>query len=407
MENLIGWLFLLMIFFFTLVWTKKFPDTKNFLLIAFLLRSLFFISDQYGLVNLPDSGQDTKKFDLLAIEFSSNYGLMVVFDFLEQDSYLISRFISIFYTIFLPSEFISRSLSVALGTVSVYLVYQLCLLLWDHRSATRAAWVMAIFPSLILYSSLALREVYIVFFLLLGLISILKFVRKKTITLFFKIMTYFFILMLFHGPMVLGGYVFLFYLFLSLVKKQLIKANSLKINISSFFFIIISAISLILFLTNQFSIPYIGGLNALFNLDTAIPKVNNYITGTASYSSWLIINDNLEFFPKSIIKIFYFLYSPFIWDIKSIYQMMGLVDGMLYVILTIYLFRNWRTIWANPITRIFIFILIAYLIIYGISIGNFGTGIRHRSKFVVILIVLVAPKIQKFIFSTKKKLYKK
>ena len=82
--------------------------------------------------------------------------------------------------------------------------------------------------------------------------------------------------------------------------------------------------------------------------------------------------------------------------------MMGLVDGMLYVILTIYLFRNWRTIWANPITRIFIFIFIAYLIIYGISIGNFGTGIRHRSKFVVILIVLVAPKIQKFIFSILK-----
>ena len=407
MENLIGWFFLLMIFFFTLVWTKKFPDTKNFLLIAFLLRSLFLISDQYGLVNLPDSGQDTKKFDLLAIEFSSNYGLMVVFDFLEQDSYLISRFISIFYTIFLPSEFMSRSLSVALGTASVYLVYQLCLLLWDHRSATRAAWVMAIFPSLILYSSLALREVYIVFFLLLGLISILKFVRKKTITLFFKIMTYFFILMLFHGPMVLGGFIFLFYLFLSLVKKQLIMANSLKVNISSFFFIIVSAISLILYLTNQFSIPYIGHFHALLNLDLVIPKINNYLIGAASYPSWLVINNNLEFFPKSIIKIFYFLYSPFIWDVKSIYQMIGLVDGVTYFILTLYVVRNWHIIWENPITRIFIFILIAYLIIYGISIGNFGTGIRHRSKFVVILIVLAAPKIHKLIFSYKKKPYKK
>ena len=164
MENLIGWIFLLIIFFFTFAWTKKFPHSKNFLIIAFLLRSLLVIFDQYDLVNLPDSGQDTKKFHRLAIEFSSNYGLMVVFDFLERDSFLISKFISIFYTIFLPSEFMSRSLSVALGTASVYLVYQLCLLLWDHRSATRAAWFMTIFPSLILYSSLALREVYIIFF---------------------------------------------------------------------------------------------------------------------------------------------------------------------------------------------------------------------------------------------------
>ena len=407
MENLIGWLFLLIIFFFTFAWTKKIPHTKFFLITALLLRSLLLIFDQYDLVNLPDSGQDTKKFDRLAIEFSSNYGLMVVFDFLKGDSYLISRFISIFYTIFLPSEFMSRSLSVALGTASVYLVYQLCLLLWDHRSATRAAWVMAIFPSLILYSSLALREVYIVFFLLTGLIGIVKFLRNKTITLFLQIILSFFTLMFFHGPMILGVFIFLSYLLLSLVKKQLIKVDSLKIDIFSLFFIVASTTIVILFLTNLISIPYIGGFHALFNLDLLISKSNSAIIGNASYPSWLIINNNYEYFPKSIVKIFYFLYSPFIWDIKSIYQIIGLVDGMLYAILTIYLFRNWRTIWANPITRIFILIFIAYVIVYGLSVGNFGTGIRHRSKFVVILIILVAPKIQKFIFSTKKKLYKK
>ena len=42
-------------------------------------------------------------------------------------------------------------------------------------------------------------------------------------------------------------------------------------------------------------------------------------------------------------------------------------------------------------------LFIIYLIIYGIGTGNFGTGIRHRSKFVVILIVLAAPKIHKFL----------
>jgi 4-amino-4-deoxy-L-arabinose transferase-like glycosyltransferase len=403
----LGYVFLLLILFVILLKFKKYPQVKKLLLVAFMLRAIMVIIDQSDLITLPDGEGDTLLFTLKAIEFSRTEGVLVVKNFLNHDSLLISRIISIFYTVFGESTMMAQNISVGLGTASVYLVYQLCLLLWDHRSATKAAWVMAFFPSLILYSSLALREVYIVFFLLLGLISILKFVRKKTITLFFKIMTYFFILMLFHGPMVLGGFVFLFYLLLSLVKKQLIKANSLKINISYFFYIIISTISLILFLTNQFSIPYVGGFHALLNLDLLISKVNDYVIGAASYPSWLVVNNNLEFFPKSIIKIFYFLYSPFIWDIKSIYQMLGLIDGVTYFILTLYVVRNWHIIWENPITRIFIFILIAYLIIYGISIGNFGTGIRHRSKLVVILIVLAAPKIHKLIFSFKKKLYKK
>ena len=68
--------------------------------------------------------------------------------------------------------------------------------------------------------------------------------------------------------------------------------------------------------------------------------------------------------------------------------------------------KNWNAIWSNSVTRIFVLILVAYLIVYGIGVGNFGTGIRHRSKFIVIFVILAAPKIQKFIFSFKKKLYK-
>jgi len=51
--------------------------------------------------------------------------------------------------------------------------------------------------------------------------------------------------------------------------------------------------------------------------------------------------------------------------------------------------------------------LIVYVTIHGLGVGNFGTAIRHKSKFVVILIVLAAPKIHKFILSTQKKTYKK
>ena len=40
----------------------------------------------------------------------------------------------------------------------------------------------------------------------------------------------------------------------------------------------------------------------------------------------------------------------------------------------------------------------------GAGTGNFGTGIRHRTKFVIALLLLAAPLIPKLIISKKKKI---
>ena len=196
MEDLLGWFFLLMIFIFIFVWTIKYRYLRNLLLIAFLLRATCALFDYYDLIILPDSRNDASNFELKAIEFSKNYGLLIIFDLFKYSSAdpIISKIISIFYTIFGHSKLMAQSISVALGTASVYLVYYLCLMIWDYRSAKKAAWATALFPTLILYSSLILREVYIVFFLLVGLIGIVKFIKKKNITSLLQILASFFIL---------------------------------------------------------------------------------------------------------------------------------------------------------------------------------------------------------------------
>jgi hypothetical protein len=407
MQDLLGWVFLLIVFVVILILPKKHSHIKNILLVAFILRAIVVVFDQYELIRLPDGYADASKFETLAREFSRNQGLSVLFDFFIPDSFLISRIISIFYTIFGENKMMAQSISVLLGVGSVYLVYKLCLNLWDYCSAQKAAWVTALFPILILYSSITLRETYIIFFLLIGLNSIAKFMKDHSFISLLQVLFSFYVLTFFHGPAAIGGFVFLTYLLLNLIKKQLILLYNFKINILSFFLIIIYLIPLILFANNYIQLPYIGGIKTLFNLDKFIPKINNYINDTASYPEWFIITNNLEFYSKGIIKIFYFVYSPFIWDIESYHHLLGLFDGILYIILTIYVIKNWQAIWENPITRLFILLFIVYIIIYGISIGNFGAATRHRSKFVVILIVLAAPKLHKFIFSTKNKIYKK
>lgn len=407
MEQTIGWIFLLTIFYFLILWTKKISYLKDLILVAFLLRALCVLINEYEIIILPDSQSDARTFELIARNFSSNYGLTIVLDFFKNDSLLISRFISIFYTIFGESKMMAQCISVIFGTLSVYLVYYLSNELWDHHSAIKAAWVTALFPNLILYSSLTLRETYIVFFLLIGLIGILRFMQKNSVNSFLQAGTGFYFLIFFHGPAAVGGFIFLSYVILSLLKKQINNLYNYRLNLSSFFFLIISLIPLTLFLTNNYKIPYIGGIQTLFEIEDSLNRINNFMIDSASYPSWLAINNIYELSIKTIFKIFYFLFSPFIWDIKIPYHLIGLFDGTLYIILTIYVIKNWHSIWQNPITRIFLLIFISYIVIYGLGVGNFGTAIRHRSKFVVMLIILAAPKIKRFIFSTHKKLYNK
>jgi hypothetical protein len=403
MELLIGWIFLSIIFFFIFVWIKKYPETKNFLLVAFLLRAICVVLDNYEIITLPGSNADDDTFERKARAFSNNYGILVLIDFFKLDSFLVSRIISLFYTIFGESKMMAKTISLSLGTASVYLVYVLSNILWDRRAAKKAAWVAVFFPTLILYSSLTLREVYIVFFLLLGLISIANYMRHEKVLSLIKTLIIFYILIFLHGGASIGVFVFLLYVVIRSLKKQFAGLINFKIIISHFLISLIAIIPIILFATENLSIPY---LTTIYDIDSIFKKANiaiERLDANTAYPDWLIINNIYEFFPKLLVKTIYFLYSPFAWQIKSFSQIIGFIDGTLYLILTIYLIKNIKGIWANPIARLLFIIFLTYIVIHGLGVGNFGTAIRHRSKFVVILIVLAAPVLHKFIFNSQKK----
>ena len=211
---------------------------------------------------------------------------------------------------------------------------------------------------------------------------------------------------LFHGPVIMGAFVLLFILILDVIKKQLIQIYNMRINFKSILIILALLFPIILYLNSYYSIPYIGNFTELKDINHLLLKANVGLRDDASYPSFLIINNYFELIPKIILKMIYFLYSPFIWDVHQVNHIIGLLDGLVYFILTILLFKNWRAIWTNPVSRIFLLIFICYLIVYSFGLGNFGTVIRHRSKFAIILIILAAPKILKLIFKKTENNYK-
>ena len=422
-EHLLGWISILLIFFFVLIFAKKNSHIKKILLIAFFIRATMIILEQYGILILPDGNSidsDATRFELIARLWSSGtmfpfggaqeeypqLGLSVLLDFFKSDSLLISRVISIFYTIFGESIMMAKSISLALALSSIYISYLLCLEIYGEKSAIITAFIVALFPTHILYSVITLREMYVVFFLIISLSGIVKFIKKKSFSAFLQIFIGFYITSLFHGPVVIGFFIFLIYLIIEMSYKEILELKKLKVNIFPILIIILFFIPIILFTNNYIAIPYIGNYEILTDFDYLFYKANIGFHGSAVYPSWLSINNIYELFPKLIIKVIYFLYSPFIWDIKQFSHIVGLFDGILYIVLTIFLICNINSIWTNPLTRILLLIFISYLIIYGLGVGNFGTAIRHRSKFLIILIILASPKIHKLIILFKKKIYK-
>lgn len=412
-QDLLGWFALAIIISGTLLFSKKYPHTKNFLLIALFLRSVCVIFDHY-FMPLPDSLGDAFAFEKKAYFYSEEYGLNIFTVSIFQDSsYFISKFISIFYTLLERSSLMAKMLSVAFGTGSVLLIYNLTLIIWDRKIAIKAGWIAAIFPSFILYSSLILREIYVVFFLTYALIGCMNFLSKGNLISLVQVIFGFLVAGLFHGPIFVGLFVFLFFVSLRAIKENNFFIRFKKKNIYYIFLIPLFLFPVISFFLGNYTIPKLGNFKdfsikengkiisttfekrIIWKINKATRASNDNPLG-ASFPKWTMPNDSKEIVFLVPIRMLYFLYSPFPWDIKKTIHIIGLIDALFYVYITYCIIRNKKKLFNNHQTIILIAILFSYVFIYSFGVGNFGTGIRHRIKFIGILIVLAGQKIPKF-----------
>ena len=126
--------------------------------------------------------------------------------------------------------------------------------------------------------------------------------------------------------------------------------------------------------------------------------------GGASFPIWTVAENPIELIYKIPIRAIYFIFAPFPWDISEVKHIFGLIDGLLFIYLSFLILKNIKFIWNNFTLRVIFLILIAYIVVFAVGVGNFGTGIRHRSKFVFMFILLARPFIVEFKIFTKEKL---
>jgi hypothetical protein len=304
-----------------------------------------------------------------------------------------------------------QSISVFLGVSAVFLTWRIGRIIWGPREGRRAAWVVALFPTMILYSALPLREPFVVFFLLAALLWITRWVVEggvKTAFLAFLLLGFG---VFFHGSLFVVAFTFFLVITGRLLMQWSTSLLSGRLYLPAFFGLIVVGGIIAFWAISGTQIDKLGTISDLFDLDRWIRySQQKYYAdghgiqiGNAVYPSWTqpqVVIDLVWVVP---LKVAYLLFAPFPWDVRALRHLIGIADGLMYTMLFLICVRSWKTIWQNPQARVILIIIVPFLVAFAIGTSNFGTGLRHRAKALAVLALLASPWLSRISLRSKRK----
>ena len=399
--DLVGSLSLIFVALITFCFSRYYKSLATILYVALSVRLVTIFLGNFLLI-LPDSWGDATLYEIRAWEYSQGGFFAALSNFPSSSSYYISWILAFFYSLTDRSVIMGQSLSLLFGMGSVLLGSHLAHKIWSEKTSIKVGWILAFYPTLVLYSCLVLREAYVWFFLLIVLYGIVCWSKDRGFKSLIIIFIGFSGATFFHGGMFIGGLIFLI-IFVLFYFIEIIKSlNNLKISINSLVILSLSVISIIYLISITHSIPKLGSFELMFDVERLLGEIESRNINRAAFPEWTIPITAFEYIYKAPIRVIYFIFSPFPWDIKIFSHFFGLFDGIFHMMLFILFIKNFKSIWSDQSLRIIFIILVSYFVVFGLGTGNFGTGIRHRTKFIIVSILMVAPWIPQLVFFDKK-----
>ena len=405
MNEIVGFASVLVLILLTYFIALRWPAISKILLVALAVRvSLMLGGHHHYLFELPEYEGDSEDFETGAWIMAQG-GFTYVWNYLDlPNPHAYIWLIALIYSLIDRSILMIQSISIFFGIGCVILGWLTAKKLWNDRTAKKVAWMITLFPSLVLYSVLVMREVYMVFFLLMALYGVVSWAKNYSFKSIFLAMIGFIGGAFFHGAILVGAIIFIVIVGISSLVRFYKSLINYRINLKVLTYILLFLISSGFYLSNSFEVSYLGDFETAVNIKNLLYLTELNTRGTASWPKWLIMSSPYEMFYKVPIRAIYFVFAPFPWDVSKTKHLVLLFDSILYIYLTYLILQNRKVIWRDPALRAILIILIAYILVFSIGVGNFGTGLRHRSKFVVMFILLAAPLLKKFIFLKKKNL---
>lgn len=238
------------------------------------------------------------------------------------------------------------------------------LIIWLYSSKNLRGWPLLFilfYPSFLLYSSLALRDTLVLIFMILAVVFYIE--KRMFLALlvslplaiikfqnFFLIITYFAI----HTYFTKGSVIYKFrHIYLVIILLGLIPYIMTIIEVIDFY------------------------RRALFVEDGGL------------YSSYVHIKTLGEFTVAALQSTPYFLMKPLPWEANSILQTIQSLENVLILIFLIFIFLKAYAVDKTIAIKWFIYLVAAFSI-YGLVIFNFGTAVRYKFPFVIIIVIGIA-----------------
>lgn len=380
-----GFIFILFISCILLLIAIQYPSIAQILFLAFFLRLILVIYSEY-VSFLPEYlGSDAQMFESYGWEYAQSGLLWLIRNF-KTGALFYSWIIGLIYSFIGRNQFVVELLNVLFGILIVLNVYKIVLLLYDKRSAYIASLIAAFFPSLIYFSAVILRDVVIIYSLSLGLLFFFqwkKFHKAKNVFLSF---VFFAISFAFHTGMLVFIIVFLFLVFKDLFNKSL--REPVRKNSMSFLLLIFMLIFFVAMIKTGWGMEKVGSLQYLSLSKLAeIEKIA--ARGRSAYLIDLQISSIGDLLWQTPVRVFYFLFGPFVWRLHSILDLIGFFDAILYLILFIIIFRSFCLLFKYDVNRDLFLFLFFGILVFALTVSNYGTALRHRAKFLPLLDILV------------------
>lgn len=319
-----------------------------------------------------------------------------LFQNIPTGAYLYSWIISFFFRIFGAYYMPVRAMNMAVSVWCVIIAVDIVNLLYHNkRTAKITALCMALFPNLIRFSSyFANREPLLLLFTLLYIKYSYKYYdsnRKRNLLLS---ITFLVPAMILHTSMI----AMMALTMMIVLTRSTNGRNKVSILVGKTF-LLIATVSVFAYMllngigTEKFGVAggvelSISGISAIGNMSAA---------GRAAYLSGVSFSNPILTVLFLPVRMAYFLYTPFVWMIRSVVDILGLVDAVLYIWLSFIMCKKIKKILLNKhktkeekFILFMFFVLVVMIAMFGAVTSNYGTAIRHRCKLFAIFLLISA-----------------
>ena len=337
---------------------------------------------------LPFGGDDAKTFERIAQVWSQGSFSQVLETFDLSGSYVFSSVVAVFYWLLEVNIAIPVFINGIAGVFIFYFSMILAKTVWpDRKNNLIFGLLIALHPMLNVDSAITLRENLIILFLVMSAFSLVSYIKYRSFRHLFLYMLLAIFSAFFHGAIVL---------FIAGLPLYLIFFSGSFSYHSKVFVALAFSIFLFLFLFYA----DLGKVEVMqeegFSVETLAEVQLSRKDAATIYLQGMVPNNAFDIVWQTPLRMINFLFQPFPWRVTDPRYVVVFLDAILWVFITAILVRNFRDIKENKAALALLVSAFVLVVVFSYGTGNFGTAIRHRTKFLVLFLVLVYPFLPSF-----------